>query len=82
MCIRIYIYVVISSYTYQDYQCVACHPPVSKDLEAYSQQMQRLMTADKDMLAAIKDSEQHPTDVAKVSHGGDDEGNSCFKKYV
>ena len=27
----------------------------SKDLETYSQQMQRLMTADKDMLAAIKD---------------------------
>lgn len=40
----------------------------SKDLETYSQQMQRLMTADKDMLAAIKDSEDHPTDVAKVAH--------------
>lgn len=39
---------------------------MSKDLETYSQQMQRLMTADKDMLAAIKDSEDHPTDVAKA----------------
>ncbi|CAL1171370.1 unnamed protein product [Cladocopium goreaui] len=41
---------------------------MSKDLKTYSQQMQRLMTADKDMLAAIKDSEDHPTDVAKVAH--------------
>eukprot|EP00435_Cladocopium_sp_Y103_P020054 s1042_g4.t2 len=39
---------------------------VSKDLETYSQQMQHLMKADEDMLAAIKDSEDHPTDVAKA----------------
>ena len=35
-------------------------------VEAYAQQMERLMRADAEMLAAVKDSEEHPTDVTKV----------------